>query len=143
MDKKTLSIILGVLLIVSFFLPYLSVGGFIKASGFDIISGKDAMGGEGSSSGSADKYIMLLTPVAGLLLLFGALNNNNYILGKPVLGVLALFGVLYPLIRGVIDGGTDGLEYIFRFLGVGFWLGVAGAILTIVYNPPVKKTSSP
>jgi hypothetical protein len=139
MDKKTLSIILGIILIASFFLPYLNLAGLFKVSAFDIIKGGGVMEGR-SSKGSPDKYIMLLTPIAGVLLLIGALNNN-FILGRVLLGILALVGILYPVTRMLIDSGGEGIGEIFGFLGIGFWLALVAGIVVIAYNP-VKKTSN-
>lgn len=137
MNRKTLSIVLGVVLIASFFLPYLNVAGIFKVSGLDIITGKGIMGE--ASKGSAEKYIMLLTPIAGVLLLVGALNNENYPLGRPIIGVLALIGVLYLIIRGLMEGGGKGMGEVFRFLGMGFWLGLIAAIVVLAYNPKPKS----
>jgi len=100
-------------------------------SGLDIITG-GSMGG--NSSGSADRFILLLTPIAGVLLLVGALNNEKYIPSRSVLGILALVGWIYPLIRGLMEGGS-GMSQIFKFMGIGFWLGLVAAIAVLVYNP--------
>jgi len=137
MDRKTLSILLGVALIASFFLPYLNVAGILKVSGLDIVTGKGMMGEE--AKGSIDRFLLLLAPLAGILLLVGAFNNENYILGRPVLGILALAGLLYPIIRGVIEGGGKGMGEIFKFMGLGFWLGLAAAIVLLAYNPKPKS----
>lgn len=131
MNRKTISIVLGALLIGSFFLPYLNFAGFIKASGFDIVS----EGGMGEGSKDADKYLMLLTPLAGLLLVIGALNKDRYIPPRPLLGLLGLLGVLYPLIRLIIESKGDGMGQVIKILGLGFWLGLAAAIAVLVYNP--------
>lgn len=133
MNRKTLSIILGVVLLVSFFLPYLSVAGIFKVSGLDIVTGgKGMMSG---AKGSADRFLMLLTPIAGALLLVGAFNNEKYPVSRLLLGILALIGILYPILRGVIEGGGEGIGQVFRFLGIGFWLGLVAAIVLLVYNP--------
>jgi hypothetical protein len=131
MNRKTITMILAVVIIGAFFLPYFSLGGLFKMSGLDIITG-GSMGG--NSSGSADRFILLLTPIAGVLLLVGALNNEKYIPSRSVLGILALVGWIYPLIRGLMEGGS-GMSQIFKFMGIGFWLGLVAAIAVLVYNP--------
>jgi uncharacterized membrane protein YciS (DUF1049 family) len=125
MNKKTLTMILAVLLIVGFFLPYISASLFSMKgfSGLDLIKGV----------GKADKYVLLLSPIAGLLLLAGAANNGNYILSKGVLVLLALIGVLYMPIRGLIDG-VD-LGKLFQSMGIGYWLSLVSCILLALYNP--------
>jgi hypothetical protein len=130
MNRKTITIVLAVIIIASFFLPYFNMAGLFKMSGLDIISG----GGMDGSKGSPDRFLMLLAPLGGVLLLVGALNNEKYIPSRMVLGVLALLGVIYPLIRGVIEGG-EGLSQVFKFLGIGFWLGLVASVAVLVYNP--------
>lgn len=122
MNRKMLTMILGALLVVGFFLPYLSMGPF-SASGFEIIKG----------AGKADKYILLLSPIAGLLLLIGAANSENYIPSRGILVLLALAGVLYLIIRSLIEGGDIG--QLFKMLGIGYWLSLASALVLAVYNP--------
>jgi hypothetical protein len=124
MDRKMLTIILAILLIAGFFLPYLSSGPFNTSgiSGFDFIKG----------GGKADKYLLLLSPIAGLLLLVGAANNGNYTPSRGVLVLLALVGVLYLLIRSLIEGAD--LGQLFKMLGLGYWLSLAAALLLTLSN---------
>lgn len=131
MNRKTISIVLGALLIGSFFLPYFSWAGILKMSGFEIISKGDV----GAGIEDADKYLMLLTPLAGILLLIGALNKDRYIPSRPLLGLIGLLGVLYPLIRLIIESKGDGMGQVIKIMGLGFWLGLAAAIAVLVYNP--------
>ena len=124
MNRKTITLVLAAILIGAFFLPYLSFGPF-KVSGLDVITGK----------GEADRYILALTPLAGVLLLVGALNNENYILGRPVLSLLALVGVLYLIVRTLIESKGQGIGDIFKILGVGYYLALAASLVLLVYNP--------
>lgn len=128
MNRKTITLVLAAVLIGAFFLPYLSFGPF-KASGLDVVTG----------SGNADKYVLALTPLAGVLLLVGALNNENYILGRPVLSLLALVGVLYLIVRTLIESKGQGMGDMFKILGVGYYLALAASLVLLVYNP---KSSS-
>lgn len=125
MNKKSLTLVLAILLIVGFFLPYISASLFsLKGiSGLDIVKG----------AGKADKYLLLLSPIAGLLLLAGAANNGNYPLSKGVLVLLALIGVLYLPIRSLIDGAD--LGKLFKMMGIGYWLSLASALVLAFYNP--------
>jgi len=125
MNKKTLTLVLAVLLIIGFFLPYVSASLFSMSgfSGLDLVKG----------GGKADKYVLLLSPIAGLLLLAGAANNGNYILSKGVLVLLALIGVLYLPLRSLIDGAD--LGKLFQAMGIGYWLSLVSALLLTFYNP--------
>lgn len=122
MNKKILTIILAVVLIAGFFLPYLSMGPF-SVSGFEIIKG----------AGKADKYVLLLPALAGVLLLVGALNKGNYIPSRGILAILALVGALYLIVRSLIESAPIG--ELIKMLGIGYWLTLAAAIVLVVYNP--------
>lgn len=122
MNKKMLTMILAVVLIAGFFLPYLSMGPF-SASGFEIIKG----------AGKADKYVLLLPPIAGILLLVGALNNGNYTPSRGILAILALVGALYLIVRSLIESAPIG--QLIKMLGIGYWLTLAAAVILVVYNP--------
>ena len=89
MDKKTLTIILALALLVAFFLPW------GNGSGFDSVTAKGA---------GWKQYILILIPLSALLLLLGSFNGN-YALGRGLLCVLPLLVVLFMLIIGpLIDG---------------------------------------
>ncbi len=122
MNRKILTMVLAVLLIAGFFLPYLSFLGR-GISGFELVK----------AGGKADVYILALSPLAGILLLVGALNNGNYIPSRGILIILALVGVLYLIVRSLIEGGAVG--DLFKLLGVGYWLSLAAAVILAAYNP--------
>src|SRR5687767_1941114 len=95
MDRRTLTIVLAVALIVSFFLPLYTGGG----SGFDSVK----------AGGTWENYLPIIFPICGALLLIGALNRGNYPGGRgwlawlPFLTVLFML-IIYPLIKGVDAG---------------------------------------
>ncbi len=125
MNKKMLTMILGALLVAAFFLPFYSSSPFSMSgiSGFDVIQGP----------GKADKYVLLLSPVAGLLLLIGAANNGNYIPSRGILIFLALAGLLYLVLRPVIDGFDIGK--LIQMLGIGYWLSLLAVLGLVLVNP--------
>jgi len=125
MDRKTLTMILAVVLIGGFFLPYFKMGPF-TISGFDFIKAK---------GGDWDKYLMLVIPLAAVLLLVGALNNENYILGRGLLSWLPLLGLLYLIVRSIIEAKGQGIGEIFKILGLGYWISLAAALVLAFYNP--------
>jgi hypothetical protein len=130
MDRKTLTIILAVALLVAFFLQWGSGFG-TKFSGFDLITAKGA---------GWKQYILILIPLSALLLLLGAFNGN-YALGRGLLCVLPILTILFMfIINPLIDGVP--IKYIFKNLGkgygVGLWLTIISSIVLAVYNPPEK-----
>ena len=123
MDKKMLTIILAVVLIGCFFLAYWSFLGH-GISGYDSVF---------SGGGKWEKYIILLVPVSGVLLLVGALNNGNYIGGRTLWTWLPLLTILYYLIRMVVEGAAIG--DLFKIIGIGLWISLAASLVLAFYNP--------
>ncbi|MEO7923720.1 MAG: hypothetical protein ABIR30_08570 [Chitinophagaceae bacterium] len=128
MNRRILTIVLAVILIGCFFLPYLSSRGN-HISGYDFVF-----------SGADDwkKYIPLLIPISGAFLLIGALNNGNYILGRGLWAWLPLLTLLYmmigePLINGVAFG--DIFKHIGENFGYGLWVTIGASLVLAVYNP--------
>ena len=131
MDRKTLTIVLAVALIGSFFLPFYSIGGRGGVSGLDLVTAKGA---------GWEIYLLLLIPISGLLLLLGELNNN-YILSRGLLSWLPLLTIIFiifinPLIKGADFGSI--FKYIGKGYGVGLWIAIASSLVLAFYNPPAK-----
>lgn len=124
MNKKMLSIILGAVLVAAFFLDW---GG--KISGFDWVK---------LSGGPWEKYVLLLLPISGAMLLVGALNNGNYPGGRGTWTWLPLVAVLFwlfgfPLIEGASIG--DVFKSLGKGWGIGWWLTVVASLALAFYNP--------
>ena len=131
MDRKIFTIVLAVVLIGCFFLPYATFMG-MSASGFDSVKGP---------GGDWQKYIMLLIPLSGVLLLIGALNNENYPLGRNLLCWLPLLTVLYMIIvKPLIDGAAIGdiFKMIGKGYGIGLWVTIGASRVLAFYNPKAK-----
>jgi hypothetical protein len=126
MDKKMLTIILAVVLIGCFFLAYLSFMGH-GISGFDMVFS--------GGGGGIDRYLMLLIPISGIMLLIGALGGN-YIGGRAIWTWLPLLAVLYFIIRMVIEG--VGIGDLFKVIGIGLWITLAASLVLAFYNPKDK-----
>lgn len=124
MNKKILSIILGAALAGSFFLDY---GG--GASGLDIVQ---------VPVSDWHKYLYLVFPVCGLMLLVGALNNDNYFVARILWAVLPLLTVLFilvgiPLMNGVAIG--DIFKMLGKGYGIGWWVTIGASLVLAVYHP--------
>lgn len=128
MDKKTFTIIMAVILIGCFFLPYVSFMG-ASVSGFDIIK---------APGGGWTKYIALLIPISGVLLLIGALNNGNYPGGRNLLCWLPLLTVIYVLIIEPVLINKMAFGDLFKITGLGLWITTAAAVVLAFYNPKDK-----
>jgi hypothetical protein len=123
MDRKTLTIVLAVALIASFFLPMAKIGG----SMLDVVQAK---------GGDWKKYLLLVYPICGILLLIGALNGN-YVLSRSLLTWLPfltflLMHFILPLVDGV---KVDMLFQQFKGFGIGLWLAFVSSLVLAFYNP--------
>lgn len=128
MNRKLFTIILAVVLIAGFFLPIGSSG---SMSAFDVVQ----LPSYGTSiENMLMKYLWILIPLSGIMLLIGALNNGNYFLGRALWAILPLLALLYLLIRPMIDTDIDVMERIKEF-GVGMWMMLVGSLVLAVYHP--------
>lgn len=134
MDRKIYSIVLGAILVVGFFLPFFQFFG-------QGISGYDMVFSGGGNGGDWEKYLLLLFPVSGIMLLWGALNKDNYILGRALWAVLPLLTYLYIFIaKPVINGAAIGdvFKAFGKGYGIGLWLILVASVVLAVYHPKQK-----
>ncbi|HYF30909.1 MAG TPA: hypothetical protein VD993_07305 [Chitinophagaceae bacterium] len=138
-NKSIVAIVAGVLT-VAFFMPWIQL--FFALSGWDIVIGKTQ-----GEDHLFVKLIMLLFPISGLLILFGAvLNNEKYPLPKSFLFKLPLWALIVLIVVLVIkSNGLPGeaINGIFRILGVGFWLTLIAAVILPFVAPAVVSAPGP
>jgi hypothetical protein len=134
MNKKTITIVLAIILIASFFLPYLSVPGY-DFSGFHVAFGKDGM--SGLVKGGKLLLLCLLIPLGGIVVLIDSLgdssSSNNLGYWMPLLGAVILAILMYTGMKPYAGSELT----IGRFLGVmgyGFWITLGAAIGLLVNN---------
>jgi hypothetical protein len=125
MDRKILTIILAIALIAAFFLDY-SKGG---ASGYESVF---------STPGGSDhwhKYIWLLIPLSGLMLLIGAVNNSNYPLGRSLWAWLPLLVIIFFMIKLYLDTKSfDAITESFKYYGIGMWITLGASLILALYR---------
>lgn len=122
MNRKFLTIVMAVALLGGFFLPLIKD---INISPFDIVTAS------GKSNDVLMKYIWVLIPISAILLLIGALNNEQYILGRGIWAWLPFATIVFVLIRLYFIEGESKvpfLEFIKAF-GVGFWIMFAASLI--------------
>jgi hypothetical protein len=143
-----------VLILVSLFLPYISVMGF-EASGFemmgevgDIIGEMDGSGDEGSGDGGADADVpmeFMFFGIAAMMVGFGpfifilsaVISAITLLSGKSpkAMGVLHLsYGVIFLIVAfiGTIDAGILGSWSMYDLTGFGFYIGAFASGLLFI-----------
>lgn len=128
MNRRLLTIILAVALIASFFLPISSAG---SGSAFNVVKGPSY--GSGIES-MLMKYLWILIPLSGVMLLIGALNNGHYLLGRGLWAVLPLLALLYLLGRPMIETKMD-IGAMVKGFGIGLWVAVVASLISAIYHP--------
>jgi len=128
MNRKIVTIVLAVALIAGFFLPLNQVS---SASAFDVV--------KAPSYGMTDiqfllaKYLWILIPLSGVILLIGALNNGNYFLGRGIWTLLPLLAILYIILKPIIDGYKIG--DMIKGFGVGMIVMTVFSLILAVFHP--------
>jgi len=138
-NKQIATIILALCLIGFFFLPYLSFGGFLTQSGFDIVTASGIKSNDVETT--IMKYIFILIPLSGIMLLIGALNNGNYFLGRGIWAFLPLLTLVYFIVRIFMEAGGAGsppTSEIIKLFGYGFW-ATLGVSLALAFYWPKQK----
>ncbi|HEV7779903.1 MAG TPA: hypothetical protein VGO58_01485 [Chitinophagaceae bacterium] len=131
MNRKILTIILAIAIIAGFFLPLSNAG---STSAFDAVQAAYPVSGV---EAILMKYLWILVPVSGLLLLIGALNNEQYAPARVLWAVLPLLALAYIIVRPVIEGMDIGAMV--KSFGIGFWVMLGGALILAIYHPGKAK----
>ena len=139
MDKKTTSIILVIILLGAFFLPYVSINsayGQIRISGFEVVFGK---GGQSGISSGKFMFATLLVPIGAILILFSVLGERtstlaDYVYWMPLIGIVinTIFMFLEMKKGATLVGGTLDFGTFLKAMGYAYWLTVAASIGVLV-----------
>ena len=131
MDKKIFNIVFGAALVASFFLAFYSFFG-ASITGLDMVTAK---------GGDWQKYLILLIPICGLLLLLGEFNNDNTVLPRSIVTWLPFLTVLdIIIVKPLIDGAAFGdiFKAIGKGYGIGMWIAIVASIVVAFYRPKAR-----
>jgi hypothetical protein len=124
MDNKAKSVVLfcGLALVAGFFLPWVSVGGFIKVSGWDMVAHGDGF----------SQLAIALIPLTGLVLVVAALGNARAARASAFFvggGILTYFV------------GSTAWAFL-KTTGLGLWLVLAAAIVALGVGLASRRSNS-
>ena len=136
MNKKSINLVLAIVLIVAFFLPFISFGGIFSASGFNVVFGKSGM--SGIVSNPKLLLVSVLIPLGALLVLFdslgGGTSNLDYGYWMPLVGVIALTLLMYFGMKSGAGSEFNFGEFI-KVLGYGYWITLVASVV-LAFNKP-------
>ena len=124
MNKGILTIVLALILLACFFLPYFTID-TDKFSAFNIVFGNGKIQGADGS----ERFLWLLIPMGAIVLLFGgARTTPGFTYWLPLIGVL--FIILRILIEGIArTSAGDAFDIILKTATYGFWISLVAAVL--------------
>jgi hypothetical protein len=139
-NNKRIVITIAAALIAAFFMPWLTF--FVSLSAWDMI-----FGAAGQYIDTALKYIVVVIPLTGALIVYGtAFNNEEYPISKGLLFRLPLctlivitIAIAFKISAGGGQAGSSGLENILKAFGIGFWLTLIGSII-LPFNLTPSRT---
>jgi hypothetical protein len=133
MNKKTVSIILSIVLLVAFFLPFISIVDIFSASGFNVVFGKDGM--SGVVNGGKFLFVSLLIPLGAIIVLFDSLGSGSssvdYGYWMPLTGIIILSVIMYT---GMSSGAGSGFSVgdFLKVMGYGYWITLAASVVLLI-----------
>jgi amino acid permease len=138
-NHRMITILASVLLVIAFFMPWISVGALFSVSAWDILTGRF----ENTPPWGA--YVLLLVPIAAALLLFQKLMSKpawRLLYFVPLLAIVGLFTYTYieyertrtDADRMDIDFSfnQDFVSTILEVVGIGFWLTIMLSIFLFI-----------
>jgi hypothetical protein len=140
-SNKGVIITLSAILVAAFFMPWVKF--FVSLSAWDMLFGQAA-----AYIDTGFKYIGILIPVAGALIIYGAaFNKENYPLSKRflfLLPVLTLIVIAVAIDAKIRDSGggirNSDVDNIIKIFGIGFWLTlIASVVLPFLNSQPGSK----
>lgn len=143
--SKSIIIALASALVAAFFMPWFKI--IVSLSAWDMIFGEISKFNE-----STFKYITILIPVTGLVILYSiVLNNENYLIPKQILfriPVVTIILIVLSISSKANDFGItfqkSEFESLVKNFGIGFWLTLVASIILSslqLYNT-IEKTKS-
>lgn len=149
-NHRMITLIASVVLVIAFFMPWISVGGLFSVSAWDLLTGRF------EENLPWQFFLLFLVPGAALLLLIQKLaskTNVRFLYFLPLLALIGLFTYGYIEYQRSLSVQQEGIdisaringEFLSAFMDVvafGFWLTIIlSVVLFILGCIPARRTS--
>jgi len=135
MHKKTLTTILSVVLLSSFFMPFFYWHSF-EMSGFNFVLSEHI---------PSYKYFLLAIPLTSLFHLLGVLSQENNFYSRKLLSWIPLAALIFVFVLILANERTDDSFFsngnILSITGAGFWLALGFSVLLTYVNFKMRSKS--
>jgi hypothetical protein len=127
-NNKNVIITIAAILVLGFFMPWFHM--YAGLSAWDMLFG-DA----GRIIDVGFKYLALLIPISGGIIIYGAaFNNESYPVSKNILfriPILTLIVITIIIGNKLSDLGARGsdIEYVYKIIGIGFWMTLIASLI--------------
>ena len=126
MKRKTATKILSFIIVISFFLPLFEWHGF-EMTGLNYIL---------SSQVPSYKYFLLLAPLAGLLIFFGALDERSFFFTSKIFSWIPLLSLAVICIMRLSNRNAQNSFYdnetYFSTINFGFWIMLSFSLMLVI-----------
>jgi hypothetical protein len=119
MNRKNITLVLSFALFCSFFMPLFEWHSF-EMSGLNYIL---------STHISSYKYFLLLIPFSSVILFFGALDDENYLLSRNLMSALPFLVSIFVLVMRYLTRERSSSDNVFSEVDFGFWMALGFSVL--------------
>jgi hypothetical protein len=121
MKRKNITLVLSFAVFCSFFMPLFEWHSF-EMSGPNYIL---------STHIPSYKYFLLLIPFSALVLFFGALDDENYLLNRNLMSALPFLVSVFVLVMKCFTSEPGSSDNVFSEIDFGFWMVLGFSLLLI------------
>ena len=119
MNRKNIRLVLSFAVFSSFFMPLFEWHSF-EMSGLNYIL---------STHIPSYKYFLLLIPFSSVVLFFGALDDENYLLSRNLMSALPFLVSIFVLVMKYLTHELGSSDNVFSEVDFGFWMVLGFSLL--------------
>ena len=129
MKRKNITLVLSFAVFSSFFMPLFEWHAFEMTGPNYILS----------THIPSYKYFLLLIPISAIVLFFGALDDENYLLSRNLMSALPFLVSIFVLVMKYLTREPSSGDSVFSEIDFGFWM-VLGFSLLLMFTKGKERT---